>query len=213
MSSRLSFLLPCFGVLTAVLSGCADSSTTPVSIDYRQIGFCNTYATPGGVRASKPNEVYIVYRIDSIDNAKHNADFTFLPTRLYVDSAEWGENKMPWASKPGEMQDFFALRDRRRFIANDTGFAQAMGVRGLESSVISHGAEKKIMGYSIVSAPMTGADRPAEHFYKLSYEAQEGDGNWSSVDPPVVMNNANAAQSSWPHPENCKDLALERLPS
>ncbi len=209
MTSRLCYLLPCLGVASTALFACADNFSAPVSIDYRQIGFCNTYATPGGARASKPDEVYVVYKIDAVDNAKRNTDFAFLPNRLYVDPAEWGANQKPWASKPGEMQDFFAVRDRRRFLSGDASFAQAMGVRALEPSVISHGAKTNIAAYSIVALPRSGDDRAIEHSYKLSYEPQ----NDEIVDPPVVMNDADAAQSSWPHPDNCQELAFDKLPS
>lgn len=209
MISRLCYLLPCLGMTAATLSACTDSFSTPVSIDYRQIGFCNTYATAGGARASKPDEVYVVYKIDAVDNAKRNADFAFLPNRLYVDPAEWGANQKPWASKPGEMQDFFAVRDRRRFLSGDASLPQAMGVRALEPSVISSGAKTNIAAYSIVALPISGENRAIEHSYKLSYEPQNGD----IVDPPVVMNEADAARSAWPHPDNCQELAFDKLRS
>ena len=57
MSSRRYYSIPFFGGLAAVLSGCTGSSTAPANIDYRQIGLCDTYSTPGGVQTSKPNEV------------------------------------------------------------------------------------------------------------------------------------------------------------
>jgi hypothetical protein len=208
MTSRLFYLLPCLAVAGAVLSACADNFSAPVGVDYRQIGFCNTYATPGGTRASKPDEVYVVYEIDAVDNAKRNSDFVFLPNRLYVDPAEWGATQKPWASKPGEMQDFFAVRDRRRFLSGDASFAQAMGVRTLEPGVISRGAKTNVAAYSIVALPISGEDH-ADHSYKLSYEPQNGE----SVDPPVVTNDANAARRTWPHPDNCLELAFDKLPS
>ncbi len=168
MSFRLYQALPSLGVLAAVLSGCADNSTVPATIDYRQIGFCNTYTTPGGERAAKPNEVFVVYKIDAVDNTKRNADFTFLPTRLYVDratakqGAEEGTNKTPpvakpainktpWVAKPGETQEWIARLDSRRFIPNDTSFAQAMGVRAATATVISPGAKTAINGYAVVA--------------------------------------------------------------
>jgi hypothetical protein len=70
-----------------VLSGCTGSSTSPANIDYREIGLCDTYTTPGGAQTSKPNEVYVIYKIVAVDNTKRSADFTFLPTRLYVNLA------------------------------------------------------------------------------------------------------------------------------
>ncbi len=206
MALKLRYLSSSVGVLAAVLSGCADNSTSPVSIEYSQIGFCNTYRTPGGVRASKPHEVYVVYKIEAVDNAKRNADFTFFPTRLYVDPAEWGANQKPWAAKPGQMQDFFAQRDNRRFFSNDASFTQAMGLPALEPGVISQGVKKTISGYAIVAVPTSGEDRPVEHSFKLSYEPQAGD----AVDPPVALNTMNAGQTSWPHPDACQELAFEK---
>lgn len=213
MSLKLWYSLPCLGLLTAALSGCADDST-PVRIDYHQVGFCNTYTTPGGVRTTRPNEVYVVYKIDAVDNAKRNQGFYFFPARLYVDPAEWGAGKQPWARKPFEMQDWFAQRDRRRYMPNDTSFAQAIGVRGLAPSVISRATKKENAGYSIVEVPTPGMDRPIDQIsFKLSYDAQEGDGDTIPADPPIVLNNTNAEQASWPHPENCQDLALDKLAS
>jgi hypothetical protein len=231
MSFRLHQSLPGLGVLAAVLSGCSGSSTAPVSIDYRQIGFCNTYTTLGALRAAKPNEVFVVYKIDAVDNTKRNADFTFLPTRLYVDratvkqGAEPGTNKTPgvakpgtkksaWVAKPGEMQDWFARLDSRRFVPNDTSFAQAMGVRAIAPGVISPGAKTEINGYSIVAVAKPDENYPVDQIsFNLSYDSQEGDGGSIPADPPVVLNDTNAARTSWPHPGNCQELALDKVAS
>jgi hypothetical protein len=212
MSSKLYYSLPCFGLLTAVLAGCADNST-PVKIDFHQIGFCNTYTTPGGARASKPNEVFVVYKIEAIDNAKRSADFNFVPTRLYVDPGEWGAKQTGWQSRPGDAQDLWYRRDRRRYVSSDTAFARAMGVRALAPSVISHAEKKEIMGYSIIEVPMPSGGQPLEKTaVTLSYDPQVGE-EGTPVDPPVVLNSTNAAQPSWPHPADCNELALDRLPA
>src|ERR1019366_9112421 len=220
MSFRLHQSLPGLGVLAGVLSGCSGSSTAPVSIDYRQIGFCNTYTTLGALRAAKPNEVFVVYKIDAVDNTKRNADFTFLPTRLYVDratvkqGAEPGTNKTPGVAKPGEMQDWFARLDSCRFVPNDTSFAQAMGVRAIAPIVISPGAKTEINGYSIVVVAKPDENLPVDQIsFNLSYDSQEGDGGSIRADPPVVLNNTNAARTSWPHPGNCQELALDKVAS
>lgn len=208
MNLRSRSLLPSFGLLAAALAGCSTNSSTPVSIDYRQIGFCNSYAVSGAVRAAKPGEVYVVYKIDAVDNAQRSAEFTFFPTRLYIDPAEWGEAKTLKAAKPGEMQEAFALRDRRRFVSNDASFAQSVHVAALQAGVVAGGAKKTLGGYAIVATPTSFEDRPVEHAFKLSYEPQTGE----AVDPPVVMSDADAGKTSWPHPENCQELPLDRLP-
>lgn len=212
MSSRLYYSLPCFGLFAAALSGCGENAA-PVSIDYRQIGFCNTYTTAGGARSAKPNEVFVVYKIEAVDNAKGNRDFSFLPTRLYVDPGEWGEKRTPWKAKPGDAMDLWYRRDRRRYISSDTGFAQAMGVRALAASVMPHAAKTQVAGYSIVEVPTPGEGHPLEQTaFKLSYEPQEA-GDDTPADPPVVLNNSNAQETAWPHPSNCQELTLEKTAS
>ncbi len=233
MSFRLYQALPGVGALAAALAGCTGNSAAPASIDYHQIGFCNTYATPGGERAAKPDEVFIVYKIDAVDNTKRNADFTFLPTRLYVDraivkeGAGAGTNKAPLAAKPetnrmgwvaqtGETPEWIAKLGSRRFIPNDTSFAQAMGVRAASATVVPASVKTAINGYSMVAVVNPDEGRPAEQiFFSLNYDRQEGEDLIESVpaDPPVILNNTTAAQTSWPHPANCRDLALDKLAS
>jgi hypothetical protein len=221
--------LPCLGVLTAVLSGCSGSFEAPVSIDYRQIGFCNTYATPSGAQAARPNEVFVVYKIDTVDNTKRNGDFTFLPTRLWIEratvkqGADGGTNKTPgmakpatdkspWVSEPGEARVWVARRASRRFVPSDTNFAQAMGVRAATATVIAPSAKTPINAYAIVTVTKPGEDRPVDQIaFSLNYDPQEGEGWALPADPQVILNNTDAARTSWPHPENCQDLALDKL--
>lgn len=227
MSFRLYQALPGLGVLAAVLSGCSGSSNAPVSIEYRQIGFCNTYPSPGGERAAKPNEVFVVYKIDAVDNSKRNAAFTFLPTRLYIDraSAQAEEamnktppkpaaSKTPWVATPGESHEWIARLDSRRFIPNDTSFAQAMSIRAAAVTVIAPGAKTPINGYAAVAVVNPDESRPVEKFsFNLNYDRQEGDGGSTAADPSVIVNATNAAQTSWPHTNNCQELNFDKLAS
>jgi hypothetical protein len=213
MTSRSLYLTPSFGVLAALLSGCTDNST-PVSIDYRQIGFCDTYTTAGGVRAAKPNEAYVVYKIEAVDNAKRNTDFNFVPARLYVDPGEWGTEKTPWKSKPGDAQDWFYQRDRRRYVFNDTGFTQAVGVHALTPEVISPAVRQETAGFAIVDVPAPGQGRSLEQIsFKLSYDSQERNGESIPADPPIILNSTNGGQAAWPHPASCQELTLDKLAS
>jgi hypothetical protein len=71
-----------------------------------------------------------------------------------------------------------------------------------------------INGYTIVSVAKPDEDLPIEQIsINLYYDPQEGDGDSIAVDPPVVLNNTNAAQTSWPHPHNCQELPMDRLAS
>jgi hypothetical protein len=128
--------------------------------------------------------------------------------------AKAATNKTPWVAQPGAMQDWVARLDSRRFISNDTSFAQVMGVRAIVPAVISHGAKTEINGYSIVAVAKPDANRPVDQIsFNLSYDSQEGDGGSIAADPSVAMNKTNAAQILWPHPDNCHDLALDRVAS
>jgi hypothetical protein len=228
MTPRLYASLPCLGLLTAVLSGCSGSSDAPARIDYRQIGFCNTYSTPNGVQTAKPDEVFIVYKIDVVDNTKRNADFTFLPGRLYVERATakqeagrgtnetpWVANpatgKTSWVAEPGEKQEWVARLASRRFVPKNTVFAQAMGIREATATVISRGVKTAINGYAMVAVAKPDENYPVDKIsFSLNYDRQEGDGGSIPADPPIVLNNPSAAQTAWPHPDNCHDLALDR---
>jgi hypothetical protein len=66
----------------------------------------------------------------------------------------------------------------------------------------------------MVAVAKPDEDHPVDHIsFSLNYDPQEGDGGSIPADPPVVLNNTNAAQTSWPHPDNCQDLALYKLAS
>lgn len=210
MSTRLCFSLPLLGALTAILSGCSGNSSTPVTMAYRQIGFCDTYTTAGGTRAAKPDEAFVVYKIETIDNEKRSAPFAFLPARLYVDPAEWGAEKTPWKSRPGDAQDWFYRRDRRRYISVDASFAQAIGVHGLASAMISPSSKTDIGGYAILEVPVPQGKPLEPLIFKLSYEPQEGDGDAIPADPPIILNVASSAEASFPHPANCAELKYDK---
>jgi hypothetical protein len=126
--------------------------------------------------------------------------------------AEWHTNQTSW--NPVGTPDWFGQRNNRRFVSKGTGFTQAMSVRAAAPIVISQAANMTINGYTIVSVAKPDEDLPIEQIsINLYYDPQEGDGDSIAADPPVVLNNTNAAQTSWPHPHNCQELPLDRLAS
>jgi hypothetical protein len=86
-----------------------------------------------------------------------------------------------------------------------------MSVRAAAPSVISHAANMAINDYTIVAVAKPDEDLPIEQISINYYDPQEGDGD--AANPPVVLNNTNAAQASWPHPHNCQELKLNSLAS
>jgi hypothetical protein len=148
-------------------------------------GLCDTYTTPGGAQTSKPNEVYVIYKIVGVDNTKRSTDFTFLPTRLYVNlattkqQAEWHTNQTSWnpVGRPVGTPDWFGQRNNRRFVSKGTGFTQAMSVRAA-AIVVSQAANMAINGYTIVAVAKPNEDLPIEQIsINLYYDPQEGDGD------------------------------------
>jgi hypothetical protein len=222
MGTRLCLSsLPGFAVMIGALSGCGGDSTTPARIQYHQVGLCNVYTTPGGERPTKPNEVYVVYKIEDLDNSKRSAVFTFLPNRLYVDQttakqqAEMKQKEFV-GNKPMGTPDWFNKRNLRRFAASDTSFAQAMGTPAVVPAVIPSGGKLVVNGFTVVPIVVpeeTGAGEVDKTFYALSYDALEGDGDSIPADPPIVLTNTNPAQTTWPHPDNCQALTPEKLAS
>jgi hypothetical protein len=69
-------------------------------------------------------------------------------------------------------------------------------------------------GYSIVPVVKPDKDRQVDQIsFSLYYDPQLGEGWTIPADPPVVLNSTNAAQTSWPHPDNCQELTLDRVAS
>ena len=123
-----------------------------------------------------------------------------------------GTNKTTWVATLGETQNWFARLDSLRFVPNDTSFAQAMGVRAATATVISPDAKTAINGYSVVAVVKPDKDRQVDQIsFSLNYDPQLGEGWAIPADPPMVLNSTNPAQTSWPHPDNCQDLTLDRV--
>ena len=56
-----------------------------------------------------------------------------------------------------------------------------------------------INGYTIVAVATPNVDLPIEQIpINLHYDPQEGDGDLIAADPPVALNNTNAAHTAWP---------------
>lgn len=207
--------------LLAVLSGCSGSVTAPATIEYSQIGLCNSYATAGGARTAKENEAYVVYKIGAVDNTKRGDSFNFFPYRLYVDrvtarqQSEWKVDRTSRRTTWGT-PDWLGQANTRRFVTNDTVFAKSMGVRAAMPVIVPASARIEINGYSIVTVAFFDENEKAEADqtpFKLAYDSNPGDGESIPADPEVIMRRTDEGRASWPHPERCKDLTLEKLAS
>jgi hypothetical protein len=84
--------LPLLAAGTIALSGCGKrSNANPTTITYSQIGACKTWTSQAGMEAkAKPNEIYAIFKIETVDNTKPSDIFTFDPQRLYVNQMRTG---------------------------------------------------------------------------------------------------------------------------
>src|ERR1700720_3157504 len=120
-SNKAILSVPILVAWSIALSGCGKrSATNPTMISYSQVGVCKSYAT----QKAKPNEGFVIFKIETIDNAKQSDTFYLDPERLMVDQTT------------AEFQQKDISRRSRRFINADPRFAQAMGVKGLARAAL-----------------------------------------------------------------------------
>ena len=127
------------------LSGCGKrSATNPTMISYSQVGVCKSYAAlTGNEQKAKPDEGFVIFKIETIDNAKQSDTFYLDPERLMVDQTT------------AEFQQKDISRRSRRFIDADPRFAQAMGVKGLARAAFPANEKTDVNSFVIDRFPWT----------------------------------------------------------
>jgi hypothetical protein len=181
------------------LAGCGKrSNANPTGISYSQIGVCKTWTSPGGTEEkAKSNEIYAVFKIETVDNTKPSDIFTFDPSRLYVNQ-----------STAEQMRKNLSFQTRR-FIEGDPRFAKAMGVKAPEGVSIKGGEKLDVNAFAIAPvSPDLPADKPpAGNSFDLTYDTttaheqeQTGEG--------IVITKSNAG-ATFTAVGNCKELAYK----
>ena len=177
------------------LSGCGKrSATNPTMISYSQVGVCKSYDE----QKAKPNEGFVIFKIETIDNAKQSDTFFLDPERLMVDQTT------------AEFQQKDISRRSRRFIDADPRFAQAMGVKGLARAAFPANEKTDVNSFVIVPLPLdTGLGGPnaKQYSFDLVYDTTTTEVQVGSKD--VVTTKTNAAVAKYSVVENCKELALK----
>src|SRR5262245_2132980 len=81
--------VPLLAAGAIALSGCGQrSATNPTAISYDQVGGCKMWAEPTGFeQKARANELFAIFKIDSIDNSKPSGEFGFDPGRMYVNQS------------------------------------------------------------------------------------------------------------------------------
>jgi hypothetical protein len=154
---------------------------------------------PTGTAQAKPGEGFAIFKIETIDNTKNGSFFNFAPGRLYVDQSnaeQRARNVYSW---------------NRRFVNPEPRFAQAMGVKSLQSADIPGG--QKLDAESFVIAPVgtnnpTGGPEANQYNLELVYDTGTTE-NQQSVSQGMLFKKTNPPDTKYPVVESCKELALK----
>ncbi len=182
------------------LSGCGKrSATNPTMISYSQVGVCKSYATlTGNEEKAKPNEGFVIFKIETIDNAKQSDTFYLDPERLMVDQTT------------AEFQQKDISRRSRRFMDADPRFVQAMGVKGLARATFPANQKTDVNSFIIVPLPLNiglGGPNAKQYSFDLTYDTTTTEVQVPTKD--IVTTKTNADVTKYSVVENCKELALK----
>lgn len=200
-SSNLAMVtIPMLVAGSIALSGCGKrSAKNPTMISYSQIGICKSY-TPlnGNELKTKPNEGFVIFKIESVDNSKQSDVFNLDPERFYVDQT------------PADMMQKNLSFHTRRFMDADPRFAKAMGVQGLARTAFPAKQTTEVNSFVIVPVRTDSALGGAEanqYSYDLTYDTTTTEAQWGTLE--VVSTKTNPASTKYSMTENCKELAYK----
>ncbi|WOJ90234.1 hypothetical protein RZS28_02730 [Methylocapsa polymorpha] len=184
--------LPLIAASCVALAGCGFGQVGTATVAYQQVGACNGY----GAVTGRPNQAYVIFKIEAVDNSQGNVNFLFIPTRLYVDQST-EKQKAEWVGGW-----------KRQFVSENTKFLQDLGGAGITPKSVPHNSKAELNAFVFVPVNTVNANGAAEAnqtSYKLSYDSQPVPGE---SDPAVVFNKTNAAQTTWPETESCQAIKL-----
>jgi len=163
-------------------------------ISYSQVGVCKSYAE----EKAKPDEGFVIFKIETIDNAKQSDTFFLDPERLMVDQTT------------AEFQQKDISRRSRRFINADPRFAQAMGVKGLARAAFPANQKTDVNSFVIVPLPLNiglGGPNAKQYSFDLLYDTTTTEVQTGSKD--IVTTKTNADVAKYSVVEDCKELAYK----
>lgn len=162
--SKLPILsVPFLAAGSIALSGCGQSTSTPTSIAYHQIGMCKSYTTPVGIQKAHNDEAFGVFKVDYVDNTKNGSAFYFDPVRFYVNQ-----------SKPEDKGNIY--RQDRRFMSSDPKIGADLGVKYADKISVAKGEKVESDSFFIIPlATNNPSGGPIEDQYKVAYDTGTGD--------------------------------------
>jgi hypothetical protein len=201
-TSRLYFLsVPVF-VALSMLSGCGRGSGQPTSISYRQIGVCKGFTAASGPVASKADEGYAIFKIETVDN-KSNKPFALDPKLLYVDQSTPEQHaKQLWEWD-------------RRYATTDSRFPQTLGISLAPETTIPAGGKLDVNGFLVIPLGINNPSHGPEEnklAFLLLHDSGTSENTASGqirVSEGIQFAKTNDDNQKWTVVENCKELALK----
>jgi hypothetical protein len=176
-----------FCILGAILSLTAPSCPNGlVNITYHQVGACNGGPSDNGEYNAGPNQAYVVFAIESIDNTQNLNAFAYDPSNIF------------WVANQNDAFD--STLEIYRFVFGP--FATAPLTVNAQQSI---GFSPFGYGALVVQTSATdGASEANNTAYFLGYK-----GSGVGTNPFVFMTKSDASQTSWPNTPNCADIVLQ----
>jgi hypothetical protein len=178
------------------LAGCGPGG--PTVITYHQVGVCKSYDTPTGVESAKANEGFAIFKIETVDNSKHNDIFNMDVERFYINQ-----------SNPTQMAQG-VYNWNRRFLNPDPRFARNLGYTKMENTPLAANEKRDVNSFVVV--PL-GINNPTEgpedkqYNYEFAYDTGSNErGNIQSVSEGITFIKRNPPDTKYTVVENCKEL-------
>lgn len=173
-----------FSVTLALsLSDCPAPGAPDAIIHWSKVGACNggqgQSGDPSTFYNAGPNQAYVVFAIESVDNTQVNQPWTLDATRFHVGSSSFDPSLMiyHWVLGGVALQTFPILAGQ------DTGFlTNAYGALVVQTAAADGASEADTMDYQLLYSPASG-------------------------DPGVIMEESPPASTAYT--PNCADVALQ----
>jgi hypothetical protein len=193
-------LLPFAAASLAVLPGCEPGPAgSTVAIRYSQVGACNGYLTGSGITAKRPNQAFVVFKIESLDGTKSGVEFGFVPSRLFVNLEP---DKETWGSSLGA--GLYYVSGDRRF----TDPLGAAAIKPLSAPSRKITEVDRLAFIAVPTASENGSTEASQKSYHLAYDAETGKDTGNRHDPHIAFVKTNDTQTTWPATDDCSKLEI-----
>jgi hypothetical protein len=202
MRTRTSNLVPLTtaAVSLVALTGCEPGPAgSTVTIRYSQVGACDGYLTGTGLTAKRPNQAFVVFKIEALDGTKSGVEFNFVPSRLFVDLEP---HKETWGSSLGA---------GRYFVSSDRRYTDPLGATPLKEMRAPARATTEVDRLAFVAvatAASVGSEEASRTSYHLLYDPETGKESGNPPDPHIAFAKSNDTQTTWQRAEDCLHLDI-----